>query len=63
MNKPGITYDEDADALYITLNAEGNIRKTSMVSDSVILDIDVDGEVMGIEILSPPPDVVERIRK
>ena len=63
MKKAGIIYDEDADALYITLNPHGNIRKTKIITDSVILDIDIDGEVMGIEILSPPTEITERLRK
>jgi uncharacterized protein YuzE len=63
VKQPGIKYDEEADAIYITLNPHGNFRRTTEVSDSVILDIDIDGEVMGIEILSPPPEVVERLRK
>ena len=61
MKEPFI-YDEDADALYITLNPHGNFRKSIEVSESVILDIDIDGEVMGIEILSPPHDITERLR-
>lgn len=59
MKQSGVTYDHDADAMYIALNPQGNLHRTSIISDSVILDIDIDGEVMGIEILSPPDEIVE----
>lgn len=60
MRKSGGTYDPEADAVYISLNPEGNFKRTLEISDSVILDLDLDGEVMGIEILSPPQELCER---
>lgn len=60
MRKPGVLYDPAADAMYITLNPEGNFHRTREISESVILDMDVEGEVMGIEILSPPQEIIER---
>lgn len=58
--KPGVTYDPEADVMYIRLAPYANFHRYVEVSESVILDIDLDGEVMGIEILSPPPEITER---
>lgn len=60
MRKPCISYDPEADALFILLNPDGNFRKSLEMDESVILDMTVDGEVMGIEILSPPSEIAER---
>lgn len=60
MRKPGTTYDPAADAMYILINPDGNFDKSREISESVILDVDLDGEVIGIEILSPPSELVER---
>ena len=45
-----ITYDPDADAMYIRLK-EGKVNKTKEVDKNTILDYDKDGNVIGIEIL------------
>lgn len=45
-----ITYDPDADAMYIYLK-EGKSFKTKEVDDNTILDYDNKGNVIGIEIL------------
>ena len=45
-----ITYDPDADAMYIYLK-EGKSFKTKEVDDNTILDYDKEGNVIGIEIL------------
>ncbi len=45
-----ITYDPDADAMYIYLK-EGKSFKTKEVDENTILDYDSKGNVIGIEIL------------
>ena len=45
-----ITYDPDADAMYIYLK-EGKSFKTKEVDDNTILDYDSKGNVIGIELL------------
>lgn len=45
-----ISYDKDADAMYIKL-ADGEFGKNREVQEGVILDLDGDGRVLGIEIL------------
>jgi uncharacterized protein YuzE len=45
-----ITYDADADAVYITV-AHGKVDRTEEAGPFVY-DVDADGRVLGIEILS-----------
>jgi uncharacterized protein YuzE len=45
-----IRYSADVDALYITLK-DTNIVDSDEVSDGVIVDYDIDGNAVGIEIL------------
>ncbi len=44
-------YSQEADALYIRLK-ETKIENTDEITDGVILDYDINGTVVGIEILS-----------
>ncbi len=53
-----ISYDKDADALYITLG-KGPFAKNKKLDDYTILDLDEDDKVIGIEFLS----VSERLPK
>jgi len=45
-----IDYDADADALYIKLR-EGTFSKNKKVDEFTILDLDTEGNVIGIEVL------------
>ena len=45
-----VRYDEEADALYIKLR-EGEYHESDEIRDGFILDYDVDGNIIGIEIL------------
>lgn len=45
-----IEYDQEANALYITLR-EAQVAKTNEVTDNLIIDLDADGCPIGIEIL------------
>jgi len=45
-----ITYDKDADAMYIRL-ANGEFDKNREVHEGIILDLDQQGRLLGIEIL------------
>ena len=45
-----IRYDEEADALYIKLQ-EGGYHESDEIKDGFILDYDIDGNIIGIEIL------------
>jgi len=45
-----VRYDEEADALYIKLQ-EGGYHESDEIKDGFILDYDIDGNIVGIEIL------------
>jgi len=45
-----VRYDEEADALYIKLR-EVEYHESDEIRDGFILDYDVDGNIIGIEIL------------
>ena len=45
-----IEYDQQADAMYIRLRA-GSVAESDEVRPGVVLDFDVEGQVLGIEIL------------
>ncbi|MGN6032960.1 MAG: DUF2283 domain-containing protein [Thermomicrobiales bacterium] len=47
---PTLTYDREANALYLRLTAKP-IDETIALSDSVYLDVDAEGEPVGLEIL------------
>lgn len=48
-----LEYDKDVDAAYVCLDAK-NIKstKTVEINENIILDLDKDGKIMGIEILN-----------
>jgi uncharacterized protein YuzE len=45
-----IEFDQEADALYIEL-ALGDIEKTEEIKPGLILDYDINGNVLGVEML------------
>ena len=45
-----IEFDQEADALYIEL-ASGDIDKTEEIKPGLILDYDINGNVLGVEML------------
>lgn len=47
------TYDEAADALYIRLIEGQPIARTEQLDPGTLVDVDRDGEAVGIEILNP----------
>jgi uncharacterized protein YuzE len=48
-----IRYDTSIGAAYITLNDDVTVRATKSITDSVLIDLDTDGQVIGVELLSP----------
>ena len=52
-----ITFDEQADALYIQFQPGRRVKKTRRLRDGILVDMDRAGRVFGIEIL----DVSHRI--
>ncbi len=45
-----ITYDKDADAMYVKLTNE-KFSKTKIIDKNTILNLDENGDVIGIELL------------
>ena len=54
-----ITYDKDADAMYINLNPDKKPYHTDDVQADVILDYDKHGAIIGIEILHAPEKIID----
>jgi uncharacterized protein YuzE len=50
MSSVKITFDKKADAMYIYLQSK-KVLKTKQVTDDTIVDMDKDGNVIGIELL------------
>ena len=46
-----ITFDKEADTMYIELN-EGNFSSNKKIDNETILDLDEDGKILGIELLN-----------
>lgn len=53
-----VTYDREADALYIRLR-DGDVAKTSDVEEGLTLDYDKAGDLLGIEILRASKRITE----
>ena len=53
-----ITYDKEADAMYIEFRS-GDFAKNKKIDDFTIIDLDKDGNMLGIELL----DVSKRLPK
>ena len=45
-----VTFDREADALYIRFR-EGKAQRSNDISDGIVMDFDAEGEILGIEIL------------
>ena len=45
-----ITYDKEADAMYIEFR-KGNFAKNKKIDDFTIIDLDEQGNILGIELL------------
>jgi uncharacterized protein YuzE len=51
MNSPQITYDPDANAIYLCFS-DHEIAETLELSESVYVDVDADGVPVGFEVLN-----------
>lgn len=52
-----ITYDEQADALYIQFQPDAKIKETIEIREGIFCDVDKEDKIFGIEIL----DVSKRL--
>lgn len=46
-----ISYDSETDVLYIRLKDKAKFSKSKKINDNTIIDMDKDGEFLGIEVL------------
>jgi uncharacterized protein YuzE len=58
-----ITYDKFADAAYIYLSNKKKAKKTIAVTDSIIIDLDEKGGLMGVEVLDAAKHLSKNILK
>lgn len=56
-----IRYSTDAEAFYVTIG-QGEIASTVHISDDVLVDIEADGTVHGIELLCTPTELADEER-
>lgn len=56
-----IRYSTDAQAFYVMLG-QGEIARTAHISDDVMVDLEADGAVHGIELLCTPGELSEEER-
>lgn len=52
-----VNYDSNFDLLYLQLEAKITSTENRRVSDDIVLDIDADGKIVGIEILDASKNV------
>ncbi|MBU0979182.1 MAG: DUF2283 domain-containing protein [Nanoarchaeota archaeon] len=59
-----IDFDKEADAIYITLK-EGEFHENKKINDFMIIDLDSEGNVLGIELLEVskhlPPESLAKV--
>ena len=55
-----VEYDPEANAIYIRIK-KGEVETSEPLSDDIIVDLDENGEALGIEILLPKSDVVKKL--
>jgi len=57
-----IAYDPKAKAAYITIAGDSPIAATKPVTDDCNLDLDIDGNVIGVELLGieSPPKILRK---
>ena len=51
-----VDFDDEVGAWFLTL-AEASVASTVHVSDEVAVDLDANGEVIGVEFLLPPAEL------
>ena len=56
-----VSYDPEAKAIYIHLRGRVPVHRTTEYAPDVILDLDIDGELIGVELLDLAPGVLNDI--
>lgn len=58
-----VSYDNMADAIYIKIRPEAKVAKTIEFAPETFVDLDKDGDLIGIEMLNPGTLILKRIAK
>lgn len=53
MPTPTMTYDREADALYIALVSDRPVARTTEIDLGTLVDLDVRGRLLGVEVVRP----------
>ena len=48
-----LSYDLEANALYVGLASEGSVARTHTVDEGTMVDVDTQGTVVGVEVINP----------
>jgi uncharacterized protein YuzE len=48
-----VDYDQQADALYVTLTAEAEVARTVQIDQGTLVDLDSRGRLIGVELIRP----------
>lgn len=52
-----VTYDPEADALYVCFQKEPAVAETHEINDEIFVDVDEQGHIVGLELLSASKQV------
>ena len=58
-----VSYDNLADAVYIKIKPEAKVSQTVEFAPETFVDLDKDGDLIGIEMLNPGYLILKRIAK
>ena len=58
-----VSYDNIAEAVYIKLKPEGKVARTVEVAPETFVDLDKDGDLVGVELLNPGTLILRRLAK
>ena len=58
-----VSYDNLADAVYIKIKPEAKVHRTVEFAPETFVDLDEDGDLIGIEMLNPGQLILKRIAK
>ena len=48
-----LTYDNESDALYVSLRDDVAVARTEQIDPGTLIDVDPSGDIVGIEVLRP----------
>lgn len=58
-----VSYDSLAEAVYIKIKPEGKVHRTVEFAPETFVDLDENGDLIGVELLNPGQLILKRIGK